>query len=125
MLIRFDVMTGIETSLRTRAVTDVKAARGTMVAMVGTADSCHVKWVEMTDAPAFSNSRASRATSSQLMPPSSISMPAIRKIMMKSSPTAARHRRTTSSANRMRFSYDPPYSSVRIFVFSTRNVEIR
>ena len=52
MLIRFDVITGIETSSRTRFVTPVKARRGTMVAIVGTCDSCQVKWVEIIDAPA-------------------------------------------------------------------------
>ena len=104
MLIRLEVMTGILTSLRTRAVTLVKAARGTMVAMVGTFASCHTKCVEMMLAPAFSSSFANSAISSQLMPPCNMSIAAIRKITMKSSPTAARTRRTTSSGKRIRFS---------------------
>ena len=104
MLMRLEVITGIETSSRTRLVTPVNARRGTMVAMVGTRDSCQVKWVEIIDAPAASMAFESSAISSQLMPPSSMSIAAMRKITMQSEPTASRTRRTTSTGKRMRFS---------------------
>jgi hypothetical protein len=38
-------------------------------------------------------------------------------------PTAARTRRTTSTAKRMRFSHGPPHWSVRRLVFCTRKVD--
>ena len=104
MLMRLEVITGMDTSWRTRWVTPVKAALGTMVAMVGTWDSCQVKCVEMILTPARSSSLDNWATSSQLIPPCSISMAAMRKITMKSSPTASRTRRTTARGKRIRFS---------------------
>ena len=55
IFILFDVITGTLTTFFKRFVTDVKAALGTIVAMVGTGLSCHEKWVETIDTPAFSN----------------------------------------------------------------------
>ena len=104
ILIRFEVITGTETSPRTRLVTPVNARRGTIVAIVGTCASCHTKWVEIMEAPACSTAFANNAISSQLMPPSSMSIAAIRKITIKSLPTASRTRRITSTEKRMRFS---------------------
>ena len=54
-----------------------------------------------------------------------MSMAEMRKIRMKSGPTAARTRRITSTGKRMRFSNGPPHRSVRRLVLLTRKVEIR
>ena len=53
VLIRLDVMTGIGISARNRALTQVKAARGTEVAMVGIRASCQPIPVLKIVAPAF------------------------------------------------------------------------
>ena len=76
-------------------------------------------------APAASMALARVTTSSQAMPPSSMSMAAMRKMTMKSLGTASRTRRTTSTGKRMRFSKGPPHWSVRRLVFSTRKVDRR
>ena len=54
VLIRLDVIHGIESSLRNLAVTHVNAARGTLVAMVGIRASCQPTPVLIIVAPAFS-----------------------------------------------------------------------
>ena len=125
MLMRLLVITGTPTSRRSRPVTDAKAARGTMVAMVGTGDSCQQKWVLMMLAPAASTALPSETTSSQARPPSSMSMAGMRNTTMKFGPTVARTRLTTSCAKRRRFSQGPPQRSVRRLVRSTRKVLIR
>jgi hypothetical protein len=61
----------------------VKAARGTMVAMVGTGASCQQKWVLMMFAPAASTAWPRDTISSQARPPSSMSIAEMRKITMK------------------------------------------
>ena len=68
VLIRFDVMTGIDTSPRSRRVSQPKAARGTEVAMVGTRASCQPMPVFRMLAPAACTARASSATSSHVEP---------------------------------------------------------
>ena len=68
LLIRFEVMTGIVTSGRRRAVRSAKAARGTEVAMVGTRASCQPMPVFRTEAPAVSMAFARVTTSSQVEP---------------------------------------------------------
>ena len=125
MLIRLLVITGTVKTLRKRPVTWANAARGTMVAIVGTGDSCQQKWVLMMFAPAASIAWASDTISSQDNPSSSMSIAAMRKIRMKRSPTASRTRRTTSTGMRMRFSHEPPQRSLRRLVLRTRKVDSR
>jgi hypothetical protein len=55
MLIRLEVMTGRLSSALTFAVTQVKAALGTLVAMVGILASCQPIPVLISVAPASSN----------------------------------------------------------------------
>jgi len=104
VLIRLVVTSGMPTSPRSLAVTLVKAARGTLVAMVGIRASCQPMPVLISVAPARSMALASCTTSSQVLPPSIRSSIDRRKMMMKSRPTASRTRRTISTARRMRFS---------------------
>ena len=125
MLMRLLVIIGTFSSRRSRPVTCAKAARGTIVAMVGTGASCQQKWVLTMLAPAPTTAWPSETISSQARPPSSMSIAAMRKISRKRSPTAARTRRTTSTGKRMRFSHDPPQRSVRRLVFCTRKVDSR
>ena len=66
-LIRFEVMTGIDTSPINFCVTQVNARRGTEVAIVGTRASCQPIPVLIIVAY-FSTSRASCTTSSQVEP---------------------------------------------------------
>ena len=68
VLMRFEVMTGMETLPISFFVTQAKAARGTEVAMVGTRASCQPMPVLRIEAPAFSTSRASCTTSSKVEP---------------------------------------------------------
>ena len=68
MLMRLEVTSGIDTSPRMRSVTQVKAARGTIVAMVGTRASCQPMPVLMMVAPASSMALASITISSQVLP---------------------------------------------------------
>ena len=65
---RLDAMTGIDTSARSRAVSQAKAARGTEVAIVGTRASCQPMPELSRLAPAACTARASTATSSQVDP---------------------------------------------------------
>ena len=125
MLMRLLVITGTVTTWRSRPVTDAKAARGTMVAMVGTGASCQQKCVLRMLAPAASTARASVTISSQASPPSSMSIAEMRKIRMKSGPTAARTRRTTSTGKRMRCSNGPPQGRCAGWSFRTRKVDSR
>ncbi len=112
-LIRLVAISGIPTSFFSRFVTHANAARGTIVAMVGTRASCQPMPVLMIVAPAASTALASATTSSHVLPPSTRSSIDSRKTMMKFGPTAARVRRTISTGKRMRFSNSPPHSSVR------------
>ena len=125
MLIRLLVISGTFSSARSRPVTSANAARGTIVAIVGTGDSCQQKCVLIRSAPAASIARPSDTTSSQASPPSSMSIAEIRNTRMNSRPTASRTRRTTSTAKRIRFSHEPPQRSVRRLVLRTRKVLIR
>ena len=59
VLIRFDVINGIETEPFSFSVTHVNAARGTLVAIVGIRASCQPIPVLIIVAPAFSISLAS------------------------------------------------------------------
>ncbi|MCY1507965.1 hypothetical protein D9M68_422590 [compost metagenome] len=104
VLMRLVVISGIFTSPRSLAVTLVKAARGTLVAMVGMRASCQPMPVLMRVAPAASMALARVTISSQVLPPSTRSSMDRRKMMMKFGPTASRTRRTISTARRMRFS---------------------
>ena len=70
VLIRFEVISGTLTKPFNFSVTHVKAARGTLVAMVGMRASCHPIPVLMMVAPAFSIACANCTTSSKLEPPS-------------------------------------------------------
>ncbi|MNP11766.1 hypothetical protein D3C76_1039690 [compost metagenome] len=104
VLIRLVVISGIFTEPRSFAVTLAKAARGTLVAMVGMRASCQPIPVLMIVAPACSTALASCTISSQVLPPSTRSSIERRKIMMKFGPTASRTRRTISTGRRIRFS---------------------
>ena len=68
MLIRLTAITGTPTCGRSLAVTAVKAARGTEVAMVGTRASCQPMPELIRVAPAASMARASSRISAQLLP---------------------------------------------------------
>ena len=69
-LIRFVVISGMSTTPRKRAVTQVNAPRGTIVAIVGIRASCQPTPVLISVAPARSTARASATTSSHVLPPS-------------------------------------------------------
>ncbi len=124
-LMRLVATSGIVTSPFRRLVTHAKAARGTMVAMVGTRASCQPMPVLMIVAPAASTAFASATTSSQVLPPSTRSSIDRRKMTMKSGPTASRVRRTISTGKRMRFAKAPPQSSSRRLVRGATNSLIR
>ena len=68
VLIRLEVMIGMPTSPISFFVTQVKAARGTEVAMVGIRASCQPMPVLRIEAPADSTARARVTTSSQVEP---------------------------------------------------------
>ena len=68
VLIRLEVITGTVKCLRMVWVTQVKAARGTLVAMVGIRASCQPIPVLIMVAPAFSMACPSCTTSSRLLP---------------------------------------------------------
>ena len=102
-LMRLVVTSGTRTLPLRRRVTQVNAARGTIVAIVGTRASCQPMPVLMIVAPAPSTAFASSTISSQVLPPSTRSSIDSRKITMKSGPTASRTARTVVVANRMRF----------------------
>ncbi|MCY1437691.1 hypothetical protein D9M71_538630 [compost metagenome] len=70
VLMRLVVTSGMSISPRSLAVTLVKAARGTLVAMVGMRASCQPMPVLISVAPACSMAFASTTISSQLLPPS-------------------------------------------------------
>jgi hypothetical protein len=69
VLIRLLVTRGMDTAPLSRAVTQVKAARGTMLAMVGMRASCQPMPVLMMVAPAPFTWRARVTTWSQELPP--------------------------------------------------------
>ena len=68
IFIRFVVINGIDTSPINRFVTQVKPARGTIVAIVGILASCQPIPVLIIVAPLFSTWRASSTTSSHELP---------------------------------------------------------
>ncbi len=103
VLIRFVVQSGMPTWPFSFRVTQVKAARGTEVAMVGTRASCQPMPVLRMVTPAASSARATCTTSSQLLPSGTRSSMERRKITMKSRPTASRSRETISTGRRIRF----------------------
>ena len=110
-LIRLVVTSGIDTAPLSRRVTQVKAARGTMVAMVGIRASCQPMPVLSIVAPAASTALASATTSSQVLPPSTRSSMDSRKITMKRGPPPRAVRRTISIGSRSRCSSAPPQRS--------------
>ena len=69
-LMRLVVISGILTAPFSLRVTQVNAARGTIVAIVGMRASCQPMPVLMIVAPASSTACASATTSSQALPPS-------------------------------------------------------
>ena len=121
MLMRLVVISGIFSSGFIFAVTQVKAARGTLVTMVGTRASCQPMPVLMKVAPAASTALACATISGQSLPPSTRSSIDSRKMMMKSSPTASRVRRTISTGSFMRRSASPPHASLRLLVRGAMN----
>ena len=104
VLMRLVATSGMPTLPLSCSVTQAKAARGTLVAMVGMRASCQPMPVFKIVTPAASSACASCTTSSCVEPPSTRSSIDRRKMMMKCWPTRARVRRTISSAKRMRFS---------------------
>ncbi len=120
-LIRLVATSGIRMAPRSRRVTQVKAARGTIVAMVGIRASCQPMPVFTMLAPAASTAWARATTSSQLEPSSTRSSIESRYTRIASGPRAARTRRTTSTGNRSRFSSEPPQRLVRRFVRGATN----
>ena len=124
-LMRLDATSGIDTLPIRRRVTWAKAARGTLVMIVGTRASCQPMPLLMMFTPACSSACASATTSSQLLPSSTRSIIETRNTMMKSRPTRSRTARTTSSPKRMRFSNEPPQRSLRWLVRGAMNSLIR
>ena len=120
-LILFVTTTGNRLTRRMRSVTNAKAARGTMPAIVGTRASCQPIPVLISVAPASANAASIHCTSAKLLPCSTRSRPESLKIRMKLAPTARRVRRTISSARRPRFSIGPPHSSLRGLVRGAMN----
>ena len=104
VLIRLEVTTGTENACLNFAVTQVKAALGTLVAIVGILASCQPIPVLIIVAPTFSTALPSCITSSALLPPSTRSSIDNLKMMMKLAPTASRTCRTTSIGKRILFS---------------------
>ena len=126
-LIRFVATNGIVTTFASfnALVVNANAPRGTDVAMVGTRASCHPIPVLMIVAPARSISCANSIHSSWNNNPfSTKSNNDKRNIMIKSLPTAARVCSMISMGNRARFCKDdPPYTSVRWFVWGDKNCD--
>lgn len=101
-LMRFVVTSGTETLPFSLRVTQLNAARGTGVAMVGMRASCQPIPVLIMVAPAASIACASCTVSSKVPPPSTRSSIDRRKMIIKSAPARSRTARTTSTAKRMR-----------------------
>ena len=78
VLMRLLAQTGIDTSPLSLRASQVKAARGTEVAMVGIRASCQPMPELSIDAPAASMARASCATSDQSCPSGTRSMSEMR-----------------------------------------------
>ena len=102
VLIRLLVTKGMPTLPLSCSVTQVKAPRGTLVAIVGIRASCQPIPLLRMVTPAASSACANSITSSRVEPPSTRSSIDSRKMMMKSSPTRSRTRRTISTEKRMR-----------------------
>ena len=118
---RLVVISGIDTSCFIFSVTQVNAALGTEVTMVGTRASCQPIPVLMSVAPACSTAFAIVTTSCQLLPPSTKSNMDKRKIIIKFSPTLARTALIVSIPRRILFSMLPPHSSLRLLVLRQAN----
>jgi hypothetical protein len=88
---RLVVISGMPTCPIRRLVTQTKAARGTIVAMVGMRASCQPMPVLMIVAPAASTALARVTISSQVLPPSTRSSIDRRKMMMKFSRSPRAH----------------------------------
>ena len=101
-LMRLVVTSGTDTLPFSLRVTQLNAARGTGVAMVGIRASCQPIPVLMRVAPAASIACASCTVSSNVPPPSTRSSIDRRKMIIKSVPVRSRTARTTSTAKRMR-----------------------
>ena len=110
---RLVVISGIDTSPMSFFVTNVKPPLGTKVAIVGMRASCQPIPVLMASAPASSAALANATTSFQSLPSAIKSSMLRRYTIANCGPTAARISRMISSGKRMRFSKEPPYSSVR------------
>ncbi|MNJ47962.1 hypothetical protein D3C77_431400 [compost metagenome] len=121
VLMRLVVISGTVRCFFSSAVTQLKAPRGTLVAMVGMRASCQPMPVLMRLTPACSSAFPSAITSSREEPFSTRSSMERRKMMMKSVPTRSRMARTISSGKRMRFSLLPPQPSLRWLVRSQMN----
>ncbi len=124
-LILFVVIKGIDTSPIIFLVTQLNAALGTIVPIVGILASCQPIPVLIIVAPAFSISLANNTVSSHVFPPSTKSSIESLKIRMKFSPTAFRVSLMISNGNLILFSKDPPHWSVLLLVFADTNSLIR
>ena len=125
MLMRLLVITGTVTTSRSRRVAQLKAARGTMVATVGTRASCQPMPVLSKETPAACKASANARVSSQWLPCATKSSSEMRKMMRKSLPTTSRTRCTIANAKRCLASALPPQWSVRWLVCGARNWLIR
>ena len=83
--------------------------------MVGPAET------SIASQPCAASRRETSTVSSAVMPRGAQSTALTRTLMGLCSGQAARHASNTSSGNRMRFSIDPPYASVRSFVSGEMN----
>ena len=115
-LIRFDATIGTDTAFRSRRTAKLKAARGTLNAIVGTGASCQPMPVFKMSVPAACTASASWSISSAVDPRSTRSIAEMRYIKRKSGPNAARMRLMISTEKRFRFSAEPPQRSVRSLV---------
>lgn len=125
MLIRFDAITGTETSGRNLPVIQLNAARGTEVTIDGTRASCQPTPVSMIDAPAASISFAS---ATGLVPVLAVLDEVEQGHAVDDDEVLADRGpdlRTISVANRCRFCGLPPHSSSRRFTRAVRNWLIR
>eukprot|EP01139_Manchomonas_bermudensis_P010654 Amastigsp_a340853_7.p3 type:complete len:170 gc:universal Amastigsp_a340853_7:955-1464(+) len=125
VLMRFVATSGTRTAPLSFFVTHANARRGTDVAIVGIRASCQPMPVLMIVAPAASTAAASSATSAKLEPSATRSSIERRYTTIKLGPTAARTALTTSTGKRMRFAYEPPQASVRLFVAFEMNSLMR
>ena len=115
------VIKGTLTSPIILLVTQLKAALGTIVAIVGILDSCQPIPVFIKFTPAISSSLANCTTSSQELPPSTKSSIDNLKMIINSFPTSSLILLTISKGNFILLMYSPPHLSFLLLVLFAIN----